>query len=91
MVTTNIHDVSHTVVTSITAGATVHDFANVTGGGVTPTGNVTFSFFNNGTCTAPAAASSSAFSLSGGSVDATTFTQASLAAGSRLLVVRVNH
>ncbi len=82
VVTTSIHNASHSVVTAVLAGATVHDSASVTGGGVTPSGSVNFNFFNNGTCTAPAAASSSAFSLSSGSVDATTFTQATLAAGS---------
>ena len=41
----------------------------------TPTGTVTFSWFTNGTCTAPAAATSSAFTLAGGVADGTTFTQ----------------
>ena len=36
---------------------------------------MTFSWFTNGTCTAPAAATSSTFTLAGGVVDGTTFTQ----------------
>ena len=42
----------------------------------TPTGTVTFSWFTNGTCTAPAAATSAAFPLDAcGVADGTTFPQ----------------
>ena len=42
----------------------------------TPTGTVTFSWFTNGTCTAPAAATSSPFTLNASGVaDGTTFPQ----------------
>ena len=41
----------------------------------TPTGTVTFSWFTNGTCTAPAAATSSPFTLdAAGVADGTAFT-----------------
>ena len=42
---------------------------------------MTFSWFTNGTCTAPAAATSSAFTLAGGVVDGTTFPQTPNVAG----------
>lgn len=51
-VTTQIHDSTHTVVTSVPVGETVHDKATVTGttlGGI-PTGTVTFTFYTDGTC-----------------------------------------
>ena len=60
---TVIHDADHAPVTSVPAGTTVHDQATVTGGLGTPTGTVTFSWFTNGTCTAPAAATSGPFPL----------------------------
>ena len=75
---TVIHDATHAPVTSVPAGTTVHDQATVTGGLATPTGTVTFSWFTNGTCTAPAAATSGPFTLAGGVVDATTFPQTPL-------------
>ena len=72
---TDIHKADHSVVTSVPAGTTVHDKATVTGALGTPTGDVTFKWFTNGTCAGTAAATSSTFALSGGSVDGTTFTQ----------------
>jgi hypothetical protein len=81
-VTTAIHDASHSVVTSVPLGTTVHDSVTVSGSQGTATGNVTFDFFNNGTCSGTPAATSGNFALSGGSVDATTFTQGPLGAGS---------
>ena len=64
------------MVSSVAAGTTVHDQATVTGGSATPTGTVTFDWFTNGTCTAPAAATSSPFTLdAAGVADGTTFTQ----------------
>jgi hypothetical protein len=87
-VTTAVHlGTNHTTDiqgTSIAVGSTVHDMATV---GATPTfgtpsGTVTFSFFTNGTCTTPATATSAALALVSGSVDATTFPQGPLAAGS---------
>src|SRR5258706_4822982 len=79
-VTTAIHDASHNVVTTVNAGSTVHDSATVTGN--SPTGNVIFNFYNNGTCSNAATATSNTFALSNGAVDATTFTQGPLTAGS---------
>ena len=75
---TDIHNAAHQVVTTVPAGTTVHDQATVTGlnGLPTPTGTVTFSWFTNGTCTAPAAATSSPFTLNASGVaDGTTFPQ----------------
>jgi hypothetical protein len=51
VVVTEIHDAGHHPVTSVLAGSIVHDKATVSGGFGTPTGAVTFSFFNNSTCT----------------------------------------
>src|SRR3989442_5251398 len=44
-VTTEIHNASHAVVTSVPAGTAVHDKATVSGSFGTPTGTVTFTFF----------------------------------------------
>ena len=71
-----IHDAAHATVTSVPAGTTVHDQATVTAqtGLPTPTGTVTFSWFTNGTCTAPAAATSTPIPLDAtGVADATAF------------------
>ncbi len=81
-VTTAIHDASHAVVISVPLGSTVHDSATVSGSAGTPTGTVTFDWFPNGSCSGSPTATSGSFALSGGSVDATTFTQGPLAAGS---------
>ena len=40
--------------TSTTTGASFHDTASVTGSGTTPTGNLTYSFFNNSDCSGTA-------------------------------------
>ena len=80
---TVIHDADHATVTSVPAGTTVHDQATVTGGRLgTPTGTVTFSWFTNGTCTAPAAATSGPFALdASGVADGTTFPQTPVVVG----------
>jgi hypothetical protein len=52
-VVTVIHDASHTPVTSVLAGTSVHDKATVSGGFGVPTGTVSFTFFTNNTCTGP--------------------------------------
>ncbi|MBI1742384.1 hypothetical protein HYR54_04870, partial [Candidatus Acetothermia bacterium] len=54
-VTTDIHDSSHTVITSANVGSSVHDKATVSGTAGTPTGTVTFSLYNNTTCSGTAA------------------------------------
>ncbi len=83
-VVTEIHaGTNHSVaVTSVPAGTIVHDKATVSGSGTTPTGTVTFSWFTNGGCSGSPVASSSALSLTSGAVDATTFPQGPLNAGS---------
>jgi Bacterial Ig-like domain (group 3) len=63
-----------------TTGVTAHDTSTVNGvAGVTPTGTVTYSFFTNGTCIAPASATDTV-TLSGGTVPQSS-TTSSLAAG----------
>jgi hypothetical protein len=49
-VSTQIHNASHTVITSAPVGASVHDQATVTGSGGTPTGTVNFTVYANTTC-----------------------------------------
>jgi hypothetical protein len=81
---TEIHNGNvHTPVLTVAAGSTVHDQATVSGGpgNPVPTGNVTFDWFTNNTCTGAPAATSAAFALVAGTVDATTFPQGPLAAG----------
>jgi LPXTG-site transpeptidase (sortase) family protein len=53
VVDTEIHDASHAIVTSGAIGSDVHASATVSGVGVTPTGDVTFTFFSDATCTDP--------------------------------------
>jgi hypothetical protein len=81
-VTTDIHNEAHGIVLSVVNGATVHDSATVAGSGPTPTGDVTFDFFTNGTCTSKPSQTSGAFALVGGTVDATSFAQGPLSTGS---------
>lgn len=83
-VTTHVHNAAHQDITStaVALGSIVHDSVTVTGASGTPTGNVTFDFFNNGTCANTPAATSGNVALSGGSADATGFAQGPLAAGS---------
>ena len=52
-VTTAIHDASHAPITSAALGMDIHGSAVVSGIAATPTGNVTFLFFANPTCTGP--------------------------------------
>ena len=82
--TTDIHNASHNVVSSVDSGTTVHDKATLTANGAlpVPTGTVTFSWFLNGTCTGTPTQTSSAFTLVSGAVDGTTFTQTPNTSGS---------
>ncbi len=89
-VTTIIHDASHSTVTTVTAGTTVHDSVTVAGSVGTPTGTATFKWFTNGTCAGTPAATSSAFNLSGGTVDGTTFTQTPSTSGSFAFMASYN-
>ncbi len=79
---TAIHNAAHGVVTSVAVGSVVHDSVTVSGSGVTPTGNVTFDWFTNGSCAGNPAATSGDVALSGGSADATGFPQTVSSAGS---------
>jgi hypothetical protein len=80
-VSTDIHNSSHTIVVSVTQNTTVHDSATVTGTQGTPTGDVTFAYFKNGTCSGSPFAFSGNFSLTGGTTDGTSFTQTPTAIG----------
>ncbi|MBI1741719.1 Ig-like domain repeat protein, partial [Candidatus Acetothermia bacterium] len=64
-VVTTIHDSSHNPITAATVGTSVHDKATVSGSGPVPTGTVTFSLFNNTTCTG-SPVSTQTVTLSGG-------------------------
>jgi hypothetical protein len=50
-VTATVHDASHDVITTLTAGKAAHVRATVVGIFGTPTGQVTIKWFANGTCT----------------------------------------
>jgi hypothetical protein len=64
-VVTEIHNASHAVVTTITAGTSVHDKATVSGTAGTPTGTVTFTWYT------------ASLACTGASVDAGTVTLSS--------------
>jgi len=65
LVTTDIHNAAHAIVTSVAVGTTVHDSATVSGpaGLPTPSGNVTIQWFTNNECTGDPADSSAATAL----------------------------
>ena len=80
---TQIHNPSHQVVTSASAGDVVHDFVSVTGqsGKPNPTGNVTVEWFSNGGCTGAAATSTTVVLDSSGQADATGLTSTVTSSG----------
>ena len=81
-VTTFIHSATHSVVTVVEVGSTVHDLVSVTGAVGTPSGNVRLDWFTNGTCTGAAAATSANLALNAnGQLDATPFPRGPLATG----------
>ena len=49
-VVTTIHDANHNAITSAPIGAVVHDLAKASGSIGTPTGSVSFTFYNGTTC-----------------------------------------
>lgn len=53
-ITTTLHDESHSTLTSAALGDIIHDSAEVSGAGATPTGTVTFKVFSNLTCSGDA-------------------------------------
>jgi uncharacterized repeat protein (TIGR01451 family) len=76
---TQIHNAAHQVVTTVEAGATVHDFVSVS---PAATGNVTIDWFTNITCSgAPASNSGNIALAANGTVDATGFAKGPLAIG----------
>lgn len=81
-ITTTIHNGVHNTVTTVPAGTTVHDSITVSGSSGTPTGNVSLNWYTNGTCNGTAADTSGNFALSGGTVDATSFTETPNTVGS---------
>jgi len=64
-VVTEIHNASESATTSVSLGATVHDQATVSGSYGTPSGNITFTFFNNGTCSPTGSAAGTVALISG--------------------------
>jgi phosphoheptose isomerase len=80
---TAIHNAAHAIVTTVGAGATVHDFVTVSGGpgNPVPTGTASVQWFTNNTCTGGAAASKVEMLGAAGTVDATDFPQGPLGAG----------
>jgi hypothetical protein len=82
--TTEIHNAAHQMVTTVTAGATVHDFVTVAGqpASPSPSGNFVLQFFTNSGCTGLPAATSDVLVLNAsGQADAVGFPQGPLAAG----------
>jgi hypothetical protein len=75
VVTVVIHNGSHSNVTSITTGTTVHPRSSVAGDAGTPTGTATARLYSGSGCSGSVLATSSATSLSSGVVDFTGFTQ----------------
>ena len=75
-VTTAIHNTAHNIISAANSGDVVHDSVTVTGNGViTPTGNVTFDYFTNGTCASEPEDTSDPIALNSGSIDDTAFTE----------------
>src|SRR5437899_584713 len=81
-VTTEIHDASHPVVTSVPAGSTVHDKATVSGSLGTPTGTVTFTFFTGSSACTGASVASGTVALDASGVAHPSASQGPLSAGS---------
>jgi len=80
---TDIHNAAHTVVTSVSAGTTVHDKATVTGiAGFVPTGNVTFTFYTASNQCTGASVASGTVALDSSGVAHPSTSQGPLAAGS---------
>src|SRR5437870_3876850 len=81
-VTTEIHNASHAVVTSVPAGTTVHDKATVSGAFGTPTGTVTFTFFTTSSACTGASVGSGTVTLDASGVAHPSASQGPLTAGS---------
>jgi len=67
-VVTDIHNASEQVVTSVSAGTTVHDKATVSGNAGTPTGSVTFTFYTTASNCTGASVASGTVALDGSGV-----------------------
>src|SRR5262249_22787965 len=80
--TTDIHNASHTVVTTVEAGTTVHDSVAVSNGTATaPNGTATLDWVTNNTCTGTPQSTSGTLTVANGQVDASGFSKGRLAAG----------
>jgi hypothetical protein len=80
---TAIHNSAHAIVTTVAAGAVVHDFVTVapaTPGNPVPTGQVSLTWFTDGTCGASSASHTETLTANG-TVEATDFTQGPLGPG----------
>lgn len=73
--TIRVHDIAHNPVTTVTVGTTVHPAANVSDGGITPTGTVVFKYWDNGQCSGTPIATSAPTPLSVGQAEGTAFSQ----------------
>lgn len=82
-VSTTIHDADHNPVVLVAPGTVVHDKVTVTApsGQPVPTGIVTLRWFANDNCSGAAASTSPVLPLSGGMIDATSFSQTAANAG----------
>ena len=81
---TDVHDAQHQVVTTVAAGAVVHDAVTVTGQPESPlpSGSVTVDWFTNADCGGPPSSTSGNVALDGTAhAHATAFAQGPLAAG----------
>ena len=81
-VVTDIHNASEQVVTSVSAGTTVHDKATVSGNAGTPTGSVTFTFYTTASNCTGASVASGTVALDGSGVAHPSTSQGPLNAGS---------
>lgn len=65
-VTTEIHNSTHAVVTTVAANTAVHDKATVSGSAGTPTGTVDFTYYADGTCSTGATSAGMGIALVSG-------------------------
>ena len=75
MLATEIHNASHTVITSAPISATVHGRAVVSGptGVITPTGTMTLRFYDNATCSGAAVTTDTQTLLANGTAESSSF------------------
>lgn len=78
-VNSEVHNASHTVITSVPLGTTVHDKAIITGSAGIPNGTVDFARYSNGNCEGDAAATQNNVALAlDGTAESISFVTASV-------------